>query len=189
MKWSLKLPVLLAVVPAAFLVSGCVIPWSQPTSPGTGGYSVIESVIIPAGAGTVRGNRINLIGSTATLTAAPYFGYIFSEWGGAAAGSGNPCRLAVTSAPQSVTAIFSPRNVLVMGGPDTIGTGFVAGGGYYAFMSTTTLTASAEPMYHFSYWDISSSSDHAYSFTDRANPLDLLVDGRIDATAFFFPDP
>jgi len=115
-------------------------------------------------------------GSIVTLHAIPNEGYVFSDWGGALSGSGNPATL-VMDADQLVFARFD-RTVGL--GVSTSPGGSVAldpPGGVYASGTQVTLTANAEAGQVFAGW----SGDLAGS----DNPATLVVDAHMNVTASF----
>lgn len=73
-------------------------------------YTVTTSVIPTAG-GTVTGGGVYISGDTATLTATPAKGYVFTGWSGDVTGKTNPLGVTVDSA-KNIIANFAPKGHL-----------------------------------------------------------------------------
>ncbi len=153
--------------------------------------------VSPGGAGTVNvypapncGNGTQyLSGTVVQMTAAPYSGYSFSHWSGAASGAVNPYNI-LMDGPKTVTANFdqpcysldrsvSPAGsgtVTVFPPPNcTNGTQYVAG-------SIVEMTANPAAGYTFSNWSGSASG--------TVNPYNIIMDGPKAVTAnFLAPKP
>lgn len=66
-----------------------------------------RTVVVGATNGTVTGGGIYLLNATATLTATPSPGYLFTEWTGDASGTDNPLSVQM-NADKTIGATFSP---------------------------------------------------------------------------------
>ena len=130
----------------------------------------------PPEGGTVDGGGTYNWGDTASLTAIPVPGYVFSDWSGDATGTDNPLSVLVDS-DKSITANFTriTHTVTTAANPPEGGT--VDGGGTYNWGDTTTLTATPAANYEFSGWSGDARG------TD--NPLSVLVDSDKSITANF----
>jgi uncharacterized repeat protein (TIGR02543 family) len=140
-------------------------------------YTVTTSVV-PIGGGGVTGGGIYTSGTTATLTATPAAGFVFTGWSGDAAGSANPLLVTSISANQTIIANFTPTyTVMVLANIAAGGT--VTGGGVYTSGTTATLTATPATGYAFIGW----SGDA----TGTANPLVVTVTSNSNVIAVFAP--
>ncbi len=121
-----------------------------------------------------------LTGTTATLTANPNPGYVFTGWTGDANGTANPLTVLMTS-DKTIEPTFTRQYTLTATTPvnGTI-TGLTSGGKYLTG-ATATLTATSNPGYVFSGWSNDASG--------TANPLSVLMDSDKTIGANFEPDP
>jgi hypothetical protein len=119
-------------------------------------------------------------GTTATLTAVPNAGYVFTGWSGAASGLQNPLSL-VLNDNQTIGATFAPQFSLALS-PVTNGaiTGLAAGGVYTAG-TTATLTAVPNAGYVFTGW--------TGAVSGLQNPLSLVINSNQTLGATFAPEP
>ncbi|MCX6875140.1 MAG: InlB B-repeat-containing protein [Verrucomicrobia bacterium] len=120
--------------------------------------------------GTISGIAVDgkyLTGTTATLTAVPASGYVFTGWTGAASGTANPLSL-LMNGDKTVGATFTRQYTLTS---DLAVNGSLTGmtaDGKYLTGTTATLTAVPAPGYAFTGWIGAASG--------TTNPLSLLMD-------------
>ena len=140
-------------------------------------YTITTS-ILPVGGGTVTGGRVYTSGDTATLTAIPATGYVFTGWSGDATGAANPLLVTAITSDKNIVANFTPTytvTTLV----NLAGGGTVTGGGVYTSGDTATLTAIPAAGYAFIGW----SGDG----TGTANSLVITVASNKNIIANFAP--
>ncbi len=124
----------------------------------------------PSANGTIAGSATGwgyLAGTTATLTATPSTGYVFTGWTGDAGGTANPLSI-LMDANKTIGATFSRQYTLT---PSPSANGTIAGiatGGEYLAGTTATLTATPSTGYVFAGWTGYASG--------TANPLSVLID-------------
>ena len=135
---------------------------------------VIQTGVIPEGAGTVTGAGpwSYLYGDTITLTAQSNFGYVFSHWDDGV--TDNP-RTIIVEGDATYIAIFTPLPYEITTECDPVEGGSVSGGGIYDYGSVVTLTATANENYSFLCW-----SDGIAS-----NPRTITVSGNAHYKALF----
>ena len=117
------------------------------------------------------------LGSSVELTATPATGWHFVEWSGDASGSTNPLTVLVDG-EKNLTATFAIDSFTVQ--VTTVGNGSVTRDpdqASYEYGSSVTLTATAEPGWHFVGWNGDASGS--------ANPLTVLVDAPKNIIARF----
>ena len=125
----------------------------------------------PIGAGTITGVGTYTYGASATLTATPATGYIFTNWtkNGIQVSTEASYSFTVTENVTLVanfTAVPSTCTISVSANPSNGGT--VSGGGTYNYGSTCTLTATPAIDYAFTSWKVNGnvvSSNAVYTFT------------------------
>ncbi len=110
----------------------------------------VTATVTPTGSGTVNGTGAYNSGDTATLTAVPALGYRFKSWSGALTGSTNPASLTVNGNKSETATFVRIYNLTVLANP-TAG-GSVTGSGTYDTGTKPTITATADPGYHFVNW-------------------------------------
>lgn len=157
----------------AFL-SGCSSSSSTPAPQ----FSV-SAAIDPPGSGIVTGTGPVDEGTAATLTAAAAAGYHFSYWEGGAGGTSATNSFTPTG-DVTVTAHFAPNWYTVTPAVGSAGGGTVSSPGSYAFGSTATITAVANPGYHLSYWAGGAGGSNAANI--------FTVTGDAAVTANFAPN-
>jgi len=117
-------------------------------------------------------------------------GYRFAEWSGAAQGSGNPARIAVTEGDMEITAKFVPGNAqtarqiypvtVVIGGP----TGAKVRGGSYAAGDTVRISAgTGQTGQTFKNW--TSASGVRFTDENRETTTFIMPRGAVTVTAVF----
>jgi hypothetical protein len=123
---------------------------------------------------------IYLFGTTVTLAATAAPGWHFDHWAADLNGTTNPAQFGMVG-NQSVTAVFvRDQYTLAVA---TSGSGSVAldpPGGTHPSDATVTLTATADPGWHFDRW--------TGDLTGTTNPAQVLMDGDKSATAVFVQD-
>ncbi len=118
-------------------------------------------------------------GTTATLTATPNPGFVFTGWNGDASGNASPLSVLITS-DKTIGATFTRQYTLTATTPvnGTI-TGLASGGKYFTG-TTATLTATPNPGYLFTGWTGDASG--------TTNPLSVLMESDKSISANFPPD-
>ena len=132
----------------------------------------------PTIGGTIAGTGTYTSGATATLTATPAWGYVFTGWSGAVTGTTNPVTVSMT-ANRLVTAIFTQISYTLTGTASPTAGGTIAGTGSYLSGSTATVTATPATGYTFSGW--------SGSATGTTNPVTVLMTDNRSVTATFTP--
>jgi uncharacterized repeat protein (TIGR02543 family) len=129
--------------------------------------------------GTVTGSGFHLRGGTATCTATPDPGYLFTGWTGDATGTANPLAV-LMDADKTIGATFTRQYTLTasVAGSGTING--IAPDGYYLTGTTATLVPVVAAGYVFIGWTGDASG------TD--NPLSVPMDSDKTITANFTPD-
>lgn len=140
-------------------------------------YTVTTSAN-PVAGGTVTGGGIYVSGATATLTATPAAGYVFTGWSGGATGTTNPLAIPAISSDKNITANFAPTYTVTTLANLAAG-GSVTGGGVYTSGDPATLTATPAAGYAFTGW--------GGDVTGTANPLVVTVDSDKNVIANFIP--
>ena len=146
----------------------------------------ITTAVSPSGSGTVSGGGTYASGTTITLTATAYSGYVFSSWSDN--DTSNPRSVTVT-ADTTYTAIFEQESTptpsyTVSLSVSPTGSGTVSGSGSYSSGTSVTISATAGTGYEFVKWSDDSTS----------NPRTLVVSANVSLTAIFQeqssnPDP
>ena len=133
---------------------------------------VIQTGVVPEGAGTVTGAGGYLYGDTITLTAQSNFGYVFNHWDDGV--TDNP-RTIIVEGDATYIAIFTPQQFEITTECDPVEGGTVSGAGTYDYGSIITLTATPNEYYAFLCW-----SDGI-----AANPRNVTVTGNANYKAMF----
>ncbi len=123
----------------------------------------------PATNGAITGltaGGVYTAGTTATLTAVPNAGYVFTGWTGAASGLQNPLSLVINS-NQTIGATFAPQFSLALSPASNGAITGLAAGGVYTAGTTATLTAVPNAGYVFTGWTGAASG--------LQNPLSLVL--------------
>ena len=112
-------------------------------------YYTVNTAVNPTGAGSVSGGGTYHEGSSITLTAISYVGYMFSHWNDG--NTDNPRTVTVTQ-DITYTAYYDLEEytIQVYASPSNGGT--VSGGGSYHYGETATLTATPYAGYEFAGW-------------------------------------
>jgi uncharacterized repeat protein (TIGR02543 family) len=134
--------------------------------------------ITPPTNGTITGIASGgkyLTGTSATLTANPAPGYVFTGWTGDASGTTNPLSVVMNS-DKSIGATFTWQYALSTTPPTNGSISGLVSDGKYPDGTTATLTANPDPGYVFTGW--------TGDATGMANPLSVLMnaDKTIGAT-------
>ena len=133
---------------------------------------LINTEVIPEGAGTINGGGTYDYGATIHLTAHNNTGYAFSQWSD---GDLTNPRSILVEGDATYTAVFTPLQYEISTASDPVEGGTVTGAGTYDYGSTATLTATASENYMFICW-------HDGIVT---NPRNVTVTGNITYTALF----
>ena len=144
------------------------------------GKYTLTTLSSPLAGGTVSGGGSYTSGSTATLTATPAAGYIFTGWSGDATGTASSITVTMDG-DKNVTANFQQQSnttkyTLAITTSPTDG-GNVSGAGSYDAGSVATLTATPAAGYTFTGW----SGDA----TGTASSITVTMDGNKNVTANF----
>lgn len=137
----------------------------------------ITTAVSPSGSGTVSGGGTYASGTTITLTATAYSGYVFSNWSDN--DTSNPRSVTVT-ADTTYTAVFeqeatpTPSYTVSLSVSPT-GSGTVSGSGSYSSGTSVVISAAAGTGYEFVKWSDDSTS----------NPRTLVVSDDVSLTAIF----
>ena len=129
--------------------------------------------------GIVSGGKYNT-GTTASLTATPNAGYVFTGWTGDATGTANPLSVLMNS-DKTIGATFTRQYALSVTGPVNGTITGIASGGKYLTGTMATLTAVPAANYVFTGWTGDASG--------TANPLSVLMESDKTIGANFAPDP
>ena len=119
--------------------------------------------------GSITGITVDgqyLTGTTATLTAVPAAGYVFTGWTGAASGTANPLSL-LMDADKTIGATFTRQYTLNTSALANGSITGIAAGGKYLTGTTATLTAVPAAGYAFTGWTGAASG--------TTNPLSLMM--------------
>jgi|GEM_PF-608320 len=138
----------------------------------------LSATASPTAGGTVTGSGTFNAGATATLTATPSAGYVFSGWSGAATGTANPVTITMTASSSvvaSFTAVPVTYSLTATASPTAGGT--IAGTGTYSAGATASLTATPAAGYVFSGW--------SGAVTGTSNPVAVLMTSNRTVTANF----
>lgn len=111
--------------------------------------------------GTVSGSGTYYYQNQAIVTATPYYGYHFTSWSDGV--TANP-RIVSVSQDSTFIANFAVNIYNVTVSSNNSGMGGVLGGGSYNYLSTATLSATANYGYHFVQWS-DGSTDNPLTFT------------------------
>jgi uncharacterized repeat protein (TIGR02543 family) len=157
--------------------NNCAVTITRVIADGAGPFT-LSVAGSPLEGGTVTGAGTYNSGTTATLTATPASGYVFSGWSGDATGTVNPAAVTM-NANKAVTAAFAPitYSLTATAAPTTGGT--VTGAGTYNSGTTATLTATAAAGYTFAGW--------SGAVTGTGNPVTVSMTADRTATATFVP--
>jgi uncharacterized repeat protein (TIGR02543 family) len=143
------------------------------------GYAVSEDGVVdtryelssvPPANGTISGVVADgkyLTGTTATLTAVPAAGYVFTGWTGADSGTVNPLSL-MMNGDKTIGATFTRQYTLTASAVSNGTIGGIVAGGNYLIGTTATLTAVPAAGYAFTGWTGAASG--------TVNPVSLLMD-------------
>ena len=138
-------------------------------------YYTVTATSENAQQGTVEGGGTYTSGSTATLNAIAATGYHFVEWNDGV--TTNPRTITVTS-DTTFTASFAINTYTVQLAVNDAAMGTVDGEGTYNYMEQVTITATANPGYHFVAWD-NGVAQETYTFP---------ITGDVQLTAVFAED-
>ncbi|MCX6873575.1 MAG: chitobiase/beta-hexosaminidase C-terminal domain-containing protein, partial [Verrucomicrobia bacterium] len=130
-------------------------------------YTLTASALSDGSITGIAADGKYLTGTTATLTAVPAAGYVFTGWTGDATGTANPLSL-LMDADKTIGATFTRQYTLTA---STLSRGSITGiaaGGKYLTGTTATLTAVPAAGYVFTGWTGAASG--------TTNPLSLLMD-------------
>lgn len=146
----------------------------------------ITTAVSPSGSGTVSGGGTYDSGTTITLTATAFSGYVFSSWSDN--DTSNP-RSVTVNADTTYTAIFEQESTptpsyTVSLSVSPTGSGTVSGSGSYSSGTSVVISATAGTGYEFVKWSDDSTT----------NPRTLVVSANVSLTAIFqeqssTPDP
>ena len=129
-------------------VSGCLVYASNVSG------CLVCSVSSAVTNGSITGLAVGgkyLTGTTATLTAVPAAGYVFTGWTGGASGVVNPLSLTVTQ-DQTIGATFARQYTVTLSETTNGSITGLAAGGKYLTGTTATLTAVPAAGYAFTGW-------------------------------------
>jgi uncharacterized repeat protein (TIGR02543 family) len=118
-------------------------------------------------------------GATATLTAVPAAGYVFTGWTGGASGVVNPLSLTVTQ-DQTIGATFARQYTVTLSAVTNGSITGLAAGGKYVTGATATLTAVPAAGYVFTGWTAGASG--------TKNPLSATITADVAVGADFDRD-
>jgi len=134
--------------------------------------STILTSVFPTNGGTTGGGGTYAVGLTATVTATPSSGYLFSNWTNNGTVVSNSSSYAFTvNGNATLVANFVPGLILSTSASPSNG-GSTSGDGTYAVGSTATVTATASSGFGFTNWTNNGSvvsSTQTYSFTLNGN--------------------
>jgi uncharacterized repeat protein (TIGR02543 family) len=157
--------------------NGCISSITGTIADGAGPFTINISSSPTAG-GSTTGAGTYTAGATATLTAAPAAGYVFSGWSGDVTGTASTIEVTM-NANKVVTATFAPITYsLTVTVTPTIG-GTVTGAGTYNSGTAATLTATPASGYTFAGW----SGD----VTGTASGISVTMTSNKSVTATFVP--
>ena len=117
-----------------------------------------------------------LTGTTATVTAVPPTGYVFTGWTGSANGTANPLSL-LMSADKTIGASFTRQYTLITPTPSNGTITGIEPSGKYLTGTTATLTATSSRGYVFTGWTGDAPG--------TANPLTIMMDSDKTVGATF----
>ncbi|RFC49204.1 MAG: hypothetical protein DVB23_000252 [Verrucomicrobia bacterium] len=141
---------------------------------------VYTLTVNPPTNGSITGDAsLYVAGSTATLTAVPASGFVFTVWTGDASGTQNPLSVPMNG-NKTIGATFTAQYTVTVTPPSNGSVTGLASGGLYLDGTTANLTAVPNPGYVFNGWGGNASG------TNTA--LGLLVDGNKTVTASFLPN-
>ena len=131
----------------------------------------IDASVLPANSGTITGAGTYAQASSLTLVAAANVGYVFLNWTeDATIVSTSPSYTFAAQANRTLVANFisvgSAKSITTSSLPSN--GGFTSGDGAYAFGSSATVVATANPGYKFSKWQVGAttvSNSKTYTFT------------------------
>ncbi|MBO4588773.1 MAG: C10 family peptidase [Bacteroidales bacterium] len=125
--------------------------------------------------GNVTGGGSYTCNSAVTITANPNYGYHFSHWQDG--NTDNPRTITLTN-NASFTAYFEANQYVVTCETDDADMGNVEGGGTANYLSSLTISATANYGYHFDHWNDGNTN----------NPRNITVTGNANFTAYFTPN-
>ena len=131
-------------------------------------YTLTASAVSNGTIGGIVSGGKYLTGTSATLTAVPAAGYVFTGWTGAASGTTNPLSL-LMDADKTIGANFTRQYTLTSGTATNGSINGIVAGGKYLTGTTAELTAVPNPGYVFTGWTGAASG--------TANPLSVLMNG------------
>ena len=122
--------------------------------------------------GTATGGGTFRYGTTTTITATPAAHYRFSGWND---GNGQNPRTLTVDGDANFIAYFSGETCNISVSPANSAMGYTSGGGQYAYGTTVTIQATANPGYTFDHWDDGVTQ----------NPRTITVTGDASFVAYF----
>ena len=132
------------------------------------------------GGGTVSGGGTFSHGNTASITATPQTGYVFSGWSGSGITDVTASSTTVeVNASQTVTASFAAASYSVTVQGDQANAGTFSGAGTYLHGTTAELNATAAHGYAFSHWSGLFLTDY------NSTSISLTITENVDLTAHF----
>jgi uncharacterized repeat protein (TIGR02543 family) len=117
-----------------------------------------------------------LDGTTINPTATPNTGYSFAGWSGALSGGANSPALLMDT-DKAITATFNVNYYNVAIATNGTGSGSIPGGGFYAYGTTPSFTATPATGSYFAGWSGAASG--------TTNPVGVYIDGNKSLTATF----
>ena len=138
----------------------------------------VYSITKNATHGYISGNSSAEYLDFVTLTVSPDYGYHFTQWSDGV--KDNPRIFQITK-DTAFTAEFAKAQYAITTAVNDESRGTTTGDNIVDYLSSVTLTATAEYGYHFDHWE---NNGKTYS----ANPLTVTATGNASYTAYFIPN-